>query len=100
MVFIVRLPYLKVCKKIADEGGVLVLLGKDEQIEQQVRRFAAEDRGERPTGADWQGSSRTIGVGSQILASIGVQKMRLLSKPIKYHALSGYGLEVVEYVHD
>jgi len=25
--------------------------------------------------------------------------MRLLSKPIKYHALSGYGLEVVEYVH-
>ena len=42
----------------------------------------------------------TIGVGSQILASIGVQKMRLLSKPIKYHALSGYGLEVVEYVHD
>ena len=87
-------------QKISDEGGVLVLLGKDEQIEQQVRRFAAEDRGERPTGADWQGSSRTIGVGSQILASIGVQKMRLLSKPIKYHALSGYGLEVVEYVHD
>jgi len=39
-------------------------------------------------------------VGSQILVSMGVQKMRLLSKPIKYHALSGYGLEVVEYVHD
>jgi 3,4-dihydroxy 2-butanone 4-phosphate synthase/GTP cyclohydrolase II len=26
--------------------------------------------------------------------------MRLLSKPKKYHALSGYGLEVVEYVYD
>ncbi|MGY0646406.1 MAG: hypothetical protein ACW7DN_17705, partial [Paraglaciecola chathamensis] len=25
-------------------------------------------------------------------------KMRLLSRPKKYHALSGYGLEVVEYV--
>jgi 3,4-dihydroxy 2-butanone 4-phosphate synthase/GTP cyclohydrolase II len=24
--------------------------------------------------------------------------MRLMSKPKKYHALSGYGLEVVEYV--
>ena len=84
----------------AKDGGVLVLLGKEEHIESQVRRFAAEDRGERPTGADWQGSSRTIGVGSQILASMGVHKMRLLSKPIKYHALSGYGLEVVEYVHD
>ncbi len=87
-------------RKISEDGGVLVLLGKEEHIESQVRRFAAEDRGERPTGADWQGSSRTIGVGSQILASMGVHKMRLLSKPIKYHALSGYGLEVVEYVHD
>ncbi|WP_334059710.1 bifunctional 3,4-dihydroxy-2-butanone-4-phosphate synthase/GTP cyclohydrolase II [Alteromonas sp. S005] len=87
-------------RKISEEGGVLVLLGKEEHIESQVRRFAAEDRGERPAGADWQGSSRTIGVGSQILASMGVHKMRLLSKPIKYHALSGYGLEVVEYVHD
>ncbi|NDV92146.1 3,4-dihydroxy-2-butanone-4-phosphate synthase [Alteromonas sp. 345S023] len=87
-------------KTIGEEGGVLVLLGKEEHIEEQVRRFAAEDRGERPAGADWQGSSRTIGVGSQILASMGVHKMRLLSKPIKYHALSGYGLEVVEYVHD
>ncbi|MGY0650116.1 MAG: hypothetical protein ACW7DU_18525, partial [Paraglaciecola chathamensis] len=34
----------------------------------------------------------------QILASLGVKKMRLLSRPKKYHALSGYGLEVVEYV--
>ena len=52
-------------RKISQEGGVLVLLGKEEHIESQVRRFAAEDRGERPAGADWQGSSRTIGVGSQ-----------------------------------
>ncbi len=87
-------------QRIADEGGVVVILGKEEQIESQVRRFAAEDRGEQPTGKEWQGSSRTIGVGSQILASLGVKKKRLLSKPIKYHALSGYGLEVVEYIHE
>lgn len=87
-------------QRISDEGGVLVLLGKEEHLEMQVKRFAAEDRGEQPAGAGWQGSSRTIGVGSQILASLGVHKMRLLSKPIKYHALSGYGLEVVEYIHD
>ena len=86
-------------QRIASEGGVLVVLGKEEQIENQVRRFAAEDRGEQPTGANWQGSSRTVGVGSQILATLGVTKMRLLSKPIKYHALSGFGLEVVEYIH-
>ena len=85
-------------KTIADNGGVLVLLGKDEDLLSQVKQFEAEDKGEKPANASWQGSSRTVGVGSQILASLGVKKMRLLSKPKKYHALSGYGLEVVEYV--
>lgn len=86
--------------KVAEEGGVLVLLGKKEDLESQVRQFEAEDKGESPTQAKWQGTSRTVGVGSQILATLGVRKMRLLSRPKKYHALSGYGLEVVEYVHD
>ncbi|MEP0355789.1 MAG: bifunctional 3,4-dihydroxy-2-butanone-4-phosphate synthase/GTP cyclohydrolase II [Paraglaciecola sp.] len=85
-------------KTIAENGGVLVLLGKDEDLLNQVKQFQAEDKGESPTTAPWAGSSRTVGVGSQILASLGVRKMRLLSKPKKYHALSGYGLEVVEYI--
>lgn len=87
-------------KRIADDGGVLVLLGKQEDLESQVKQFQAEDNGELPTNAKWQGTSRTVGVGSQILATLGVRKMRLLSRPKKYHALSGYGLEVVEYVQD
>ena len=33
-----------------------------------------------------------------ILKALGVGKMRLLSSPKKYHALGGFGLEVVEYV--
>ncbi|WP_026376967.1 bifunctional 3,4-dihydroxy-2-butanone-4-phosphate synthase/GTP cyclohydrolase II [Aestuariibacter salexigens] len=87
-------------QRIADEGGVLVLIGKQEDLVSQAQQFEAEDKGEKATAADWKGSSRTVGVGSQILASLGVHQMRLLSKPIKYHALSGYGLEVVEYIHD
>jgi 3,4-dihydroxy 2-butanone 4-phosphate synthase/GTP cyclohydrolase II len=85
-------------KYIAENGGVLVLLGKAEDLLTQVKQFEAEDNGDLPVHAPWTGSSRTVGVGSQILASLGVKKMRLLSKPKKYHALSGYGLEVVEYV--
>ncbi|WP_158970598.1 bifunctional 3,4-dihydroxy-2-butanone-4-phosphate synthase/GTP cyclohydrolase II [Paraglaciecola sp. L3A3] len=85
-------------KTIAENGGVLVVLGKEEDLLSQVKLFEAEDNGEQPVTPAWQGSSRTVGVGSQILASLGVKKMRLLSKPKKYHALSGYGLEVVEYV--
>ncbi len=83
---------------IAEHGGVLVLLGKNEDLVSQVKLFEAEDNGDLPSKAKWQGTSRTVGVGSQILASLGVKQMRLISKPKKYHALSGYGLEVVEYV--
>jgi 3,4-dihydroxy 2-butanone 4-phosphate synthase/GTP cyclohydrolase II len=87
-------------KRIAKDGGVLVLLGAKEDIIGQVRQYSAEDSGSVATGKAWQGSSRTVGVGSQILVSLGVQKMKLLSKPVKYSGLSGYGLEVVEYISD
>ena len=87
-------------QRIAEESGILVVLGKEEDIAEQVKQFEMEDSGKKPPSADWKGSSRTVGVGSQILASLGVKQMRLLSKPVKYHALSGYGLEVVEYIHD
>lgn len=89
--------------RIAAEGGVLVLLGKHESTEELVQRvvnFAAEDKGDKPRSAPWKGTSRNVGVGSQILANLGVKKMRLLSQPKKYHALSGFGLEVVDYVSE
>jgi 3,4-dihydroxy 2-butanone 4-phosphate synthase/GTP cyclohydrolase II len=41
---------------------------------------------------------RTFGIGAQILRSLGVRRMRVLSAPKHMHALSGFGLEVVEYV--
>lgn len=88
----------KAMQRIGEEGGVLVLLGAKENIEQQVQQFAAEDRGDVAAGKTWEGSSRTVGVGSQILVSLGVKKMKLLSKPVKYSGISGYGLEVVEYI--
>ncbi|UTP71693.1 bifunctional 3,4-dihydroxy-2-butanone-4-phosphate synthase/GTP cyclohydrolase II [Alteromonas sp. LMIT006] len=90
----------KAMSRIAQDGGVLVLLGAKEDLEGQIKQFAAEDRGEVAPGKTWQGSSRTVGIGSQILEALGVKQMRLLSKPIKYSGLSGFGLEVVEYISD
>lgn len=86
-------------QRIGKEGGVLVVLGKEQNIEQQVKLFEAQDKGQADERPKYDGTSRTVGIGSQILASLGVQKMRLLSRPKKYHALSGFGLEVVEYVN-
>jgi 3,4-dihydroxy 2-butanone 4-phosphate synthase/GTP cyclohydrolase II len=89
--------------RIAEEGGVLVLLGKQESREDlinKVKAFELEDKGEVLPLPTWAGTSRNVGVGSQILADVGVRKMRLLSSFKKYHSLSGFGLELVEYVEE
>ncbi|MFB1010667.1 MAG: 3,4-dihydroxy-2-butanone-4-phosphate synthase, partial [Thiopseudomonas sp.] len=44
------------------------------------------------------GTYSTVGAGSQILRDLGVRKMRLLSKPMRFNAISGFDLEVVEYL--
>lgn len=94
-------PLEKAMARIADEGGVLVVLGhqqSNEELVAKVKAFEAEDKGEVGAPAQWQGTSRQVGVGSQILADVGVTSMRLLSSPKRYHSLSGFGLEVTEYI--
>ena len=90
-------------EKIAKEGGVLVLLGKHEspmELINLVEKYAKIDAGETVKEINRHVGSRNVGVGSQILANLGVSKMRLLSSQTKYHSLSGFGLEVVEYIAD
>ncbi|GLP96881.1 bifunctional 3,4-dihydroxy-2-butanone-4-phosphate synthase/GTP cyclohydrolase II [Paraferrimonas sedimenticola] len=96
-------PLDKALERIGKEGGLMVLLGHEEtseQLLQKLKTFEAEDEGEVPVSAKWQGTSRTVGIGSQILADLGVHNMRLMSSPKVYHALSGFGLEVTEYVEE
>ena len=89
-------------KRIGSEGGVMVILGHEESTDlliHRVKMFEQQDKGEAPAMAKKQGTSRRVGVGSQILADLGVSKMKLLSSVSKrYHALSGFGLDVVEYI--
>ncbi|MDH5179118.1 MAG: bifunctional 3,4-dihydroxy-2-butanone-4-phosphate synthase/GTP cyclohydrolase II, partial [Gammaproteobacteria bacterium] len=65
----------------------------------QIRDYAKQDEGIAVTHNHAE-DLRTFGIGAQILSDLGVTKMRVLSAPKKMHALSGFGLEVVEYVHD
>ena len=86
---------------IAKEGkGVAVLLAGDDYEENIVESIASAFGGERgsPIRPNTAGSDLTIGTGSQILRDLGVGKMRLLSYPAKYNAVSGFDLEVVEFV--
>jgi 3,4-dihydroxy 2-butanone 4-phosphate synthase/GTP cyclohydrolase II len=86
--------------RIAREGrGVAVLLSGDEYAEDinetLVNAFGDEAGAPR---RNRKGNDLTIGTGSQILRDLGVGKMRLLSYPARFHAISGFDLEVVEFV--
>lgn len=88
----------KSLREVAEaESGVLVLLGREidpVELEQHLADFNAQ----RPRAADGSGMYRNIGTGSQILRDLGVRRMRLLSSPMRFNALSGFGLEIVEYI--
>ncbi len=95
-------PVSRALEKIAgQDAGVLVLLDGGEvsaDIEGQIRDFYSEE-GQNPVSSSASsGVYMTVGTGSQILRNIGVRKMRLLSSPMKFTALSGFDLEVVEYI--
>ncbi|GAL06763.1 3,4-dihydroxy-2-butanone 4-phosphate synthase [Photobacterium aphoticum] len=89
-------------QRVASEGGVLVVLSKadsQEAVLTKVRQMAAQTDGKPMVKVNVKDQSRQVGVGSQILADLGVSKMRLLSSSNqRYHSLSGFGLEVVEYI--
>ncbi len=96
-------PLHDAMKRVAEEGtGVVVILrpGNDESIFSQVSRYSKEDNNEDIPHVEHKDDLRTFGVGAQILAELGVRHMRVLSAPKKMHALSGFGLDVVEYVQD
>ncbi len=90
-------------ERIAEEGkGVAVLLsGEDyghdlgQDIEQTTAAMLSPRRRREEAKPR---SDLTIGTGSQILRDLGVGKMRLLSYPARYKAISGFDLEVDEFV--
>ncbi len=94
-----------VLARLAQEGrGVLVLLdapGPDgpEALLERIRQPQAEhaaDAAAARRGAlvEW----RRNGAGSQILADLGLGKLRVLGTPRRQVGLAGYGLEVVEHL--
>jgi 3,4-dihydroxy 2-butanone 4-phosphate synthase/GTP cyclohydrolase II len=83
----------------AGSGLVLILGGEksDEEILRQIQQKAAPDV--EPNGDNRQSRElRTYGIGAQIIADLGVRKMRVLSAPWKLTGLAGFGLEVEGYI--
>ncbi|PLW81741.1 3,4-dihydroxy-2-butanone-4-phosphate synthase [Kineobactrum sediminis] len=85
--------------RVAEEGrGVIVLLAGHES---DARLLDSVDMalGQAPSSLAAQPDTYTIvGLGSQILKDLGVGKIHLMGAPIKYNAISGFDLEVLEYL--
>jgi 3,4-dihydroxy 2-butanone 4-phosphate synthase/GTP cyclohydrolase II len=86
----------------AENRGVVVVLASAETPDALLARLdrddAVADTDGRKTAA--QREWRQLGLGAQILADLGVRRLRVLGTPRKLVGLSGFGLEVVEYVDE
>lgn len=104
-------PLRDALARVAREGsGVVVVLRKPESPRELIQRIQLLE-GDIPEDenilfdhhhGDGEESRvlRTYGIGAQILTDLGVERMRVLSAPLRMNAISGFGLEVVEYVQD
>ena len=85
--------------RVADTGkGVVVLLAREESTEQLLASVDMAFGNEAAPGLTPPDTYTTVGLGSQILRDLGVGKIHLMGAPIKYNAISGFGLEVEEFV--
>ena len=83
-----------------EEDSILVALCYSSQPKdflEMVKGIEAEEMEDIETLAE-SSVLRTYGTGSQILRDIGVKRMRVLSEPKKMQAISGFDLEITEYV--
>ncbi len=80
----------------AAERGVVVLVGQSassDQVLNDVHQFLSS--GAPPPQPQ---NYRLIGTGAQILRHLGISRMALLSAPLRFNALSGFNLEVTEFL--
>ncbi|HHF51208.1 MAG TPA: GTP cyclohydrolase II, partial [Candidatus Aminicenantes bacterium] len=95
-------------KMIEKEGkGVILYIlnheGRGIGLVNKIKAYAIQEKGEDTVEANrklgFKPDQRDYGVGAQILVSLGITKLKLITNnPRKFVGLSGYGLEIVERI--
>jgi 3,4-dihydroxy 2-butanone 4-phosphate synthase/GTP cyclohydrolase II len=101
-------PQLEEAMQMVQKEGRGVILymqqeGRGIGLCNKLKAYALQDQGRDTVEANeelgFEADLRDYGVGAQILASLGVKKMKLMTNnPKKIIGLEGYGLEMVERV--
>ncbi len=88
------------------KGVILYILnheGRGIGFTNKIKAYAFQDKGADTVEANqklgFKADQRDYGIGAQILVSLGVHRIRLITNnPRKFVGLTGYGLEIVERV--
>jgi len=84
-----------------EQHGAVVLIGQERSTAAQIADIEAfplaspQQPGDGDAGLQ---NYRIIGTGAQILQQLHIGRMRLMSAPLRFNALSGFRLEVVDFV--
>lgn len=96
-----KMPVREAMKLIAEAGrGVLVIIRQYENnkaLAELVHQYQMQDNGVViPAAVEKTDTWRTTGTGSQILADLGIHKIKVLGPHKTYFGLSGFDIELVE----
>lgn len=94
-------PLSSAIERIAkEEVGVIVLLRDQESSKDfmDTVETLGQPRDELENRRSGDAVLRTYGIGAQILRDLGLSKIRVLSAPKHMYAISGFDLEITEYV--
>lgn len=75
------------------EAGVIVLLRRQEDESELIERIRQPNKVVQNRHA-----LRDYGIGAQILRDLGVKKMRVLSLPRRMPSMTGFDLEVIDFI--